>query len=501
MKPIRSLALAAALLTCTSLGSQRLWAQDTGDADGARLVAAMLGASPLEDDLRELTTYIGGRATGTAANLASVDWALARFREAGVSAGKEAFSMPELWLERSASTRIFGPEGSGIAFEARAAAMPFSSGAPAPGVTAPLADGGKGTEEDFDRLGDTAGGAFVLIETEPLLDIEGLFKEYNEAFDIERRAVAANAAGIVYMGSRAEGLLYRHNSSLRGAEARPMLVLDRGAAHRALSLLRAGTPLSLTAVLDLELGPAYESYNVIGEIEGSGEPEEIVVVGAHLDSWDLGDGALDNGANVTLLIDLARQMKRLGIRPRRTVRFALWNGEEQGLLGSYGYVRSHAAELDRHVAAMSFDIGCGAINGFFTGGRAEVASALDEILDPVRGLGPFQIIDAPVVGTDNYDFMMEGVANLVGNHEPATYGLNYHAQSDRFEECDLRTLRTNAAIVAAATYGFATTDVSWARQSRQEVEALIESTDLERQMRVFSVWDAWLDGSRGRRAE
>lgn len=486
-----------AILLILALGQVAQAEETAKESEVGRLVAAMLGGTPLEDDLRDLTTSIGGRATGSAANLASVDWALGRFESAGVPATKDAFEMPELWLERSATARIRSRNGI-VDFAARAAAMPFSTAAPAPGITAPLVDAGRGTRKDFAQLGDSAAGAFLLVEMEPLLDIEGLFREYNEAFDVELRAVDANAAGVVYMSSRAEGILYRHNSSLRGDQARPMLVLDRGAAQRAFELLRAGAALSLTATLELETGPAYESYNVIGEIRGFEDPDEVVIVGAHLDSWDLGDGALDNGANVVLLIDLARQIKRLGITPRRTIRFALWNGEEQGLLGSYGYTRSHASELDRHVVAISFDIGCGRINGFFTGGRPEVSPVLERVLEPVAGLGPFALIDAPVVGTDNYDFMMQGVANLIGNHETATYGPNYHAQSDRFAECDITSLRLNAAIVAAVTWGFAATDVPWTRQSRADVQALIDSTDLERQMRVFNVWDQWLDGSRGR---
>ena len=493
----RSATVACFLLTLGSVCTP-LWTQEADTSARARLIAAMLAETPLESDLRDLTRSIGGRATGSEANLRAVDWALQRFSEAGVAARKEPFEMPELWLERSAGAEILG---EGIEFEARVAAMPFSLPAPAPGFTAPLLDAGPGLPADFERLGKTAAGAFLLVETAPLLDVNGLFREYAEAFEIEKRSLEAGAAGVVYMSSRAEGLLYRHNSSLRGADAKVMMVMDRGAASRAFDLLRIGHRLSLRATLDLETGPAYASYNVIGEIKGRSLADEVVVVGAHLDSWDLGTGALDNGANVTLLIDIARQITRLGLRPARTIRFGLWNGEEQGLWGSWGYTRTHAEELDDHVVAMSFDIGCGLINGFFTGGRPQIIPVLERALEPVRGLGPFATIDVPIVGTDNFDFMMEGIANIVGNHETAEYGPNYHAQSDRIEHCDLKTVRLNAAIVAAVTWGFAETDASWDRQTRAEIEDLLESTDLEQQMRSFSVWQDWLDGTRGRRAD
>ena len=222
-------------------------------------------------------------------------------------------------------------------------------------------------------------------------------------------------------------------------------------------------------------------------------------IGAHLDSWDLGTGALDNGANAMMVLDVARQIRRLGLRPARTIRFVLWSGEEQGLLGSYGYTLRHSAELDRHVMASSYDIGTGRVTGFFTGGRADLIPVLDRALAPVAGLGPFAHVNAPVVGTDNYDFMMQGVPNLVGNQESANYGPNYHARSDEFGRADLRQLRLNAAIAGAVTWGFATLDLSLPRQSARQVDSLVRATDLGDQMKTFGVYDAWVAGTRGRR--
>ncbi|HEX8703931.1 MAG TPA: M20/M25/M40 family metallo-hydrolase, partial [Myxococcaceae bacterium] len=347
-------------------------------------------------------------------------------------------------------------------------------------------------------LGDKARGAFLLVETAQLADIDGLFREYAEAVDIEQRAFASGAAGVVYMGSRPGNQLYRHNVSVGARNTRPMLIMERDGALRAQRLLRSGQALTLTAELDIQSGPAYESYNVIGELRGTTRPEEVVVVGAHLDSWDLGTGALDNGANVAMLIDVARQMRRLGLKPARTIRFALWNGEEQGLYGSWGYTRKHEAQLEHHVMAASFDIGCGRINGFFTGGRPELPSLVDRALEPVRGLGPFTQVDVPIVGTDNFDFMMHGVPNLVANQEPALYGPNYHARSDELDKCDGHQLRLNTAIVAALTYGFAQMDARLPRQTRAQLEALIRSTDLEKQMKGFNVHEDWAAGKRGR---
>jgi Zn-dependent M28 family amino/carboxypeptidase len=278
-----------------------------------------------------------------------------------------------------------------------------------------------------------------------------------------------------------------------------MMMMERDGAARAFRLLRGGTPLTLTATLDIQSGPAYDSYNVIGEIRGSTKPDEIVLIGAHFDSWDLGTGVLDNGANAMMVLDLARQIQQLGLKPARTIRFALWNGEEQNLNGSYGYTLSHAAEMAKHVMASSYDIGTGRITGFFTGGRAELLPVLEQVLAPVRGLGPFSQVNVPIVGTDNYDFMMQGVPNLVANQESANYGPNYHARSDEFDRADLRQLRLNAAVAAAVTWGFATVDAVVPRQTAQQVDSLVRNSDLPDQMKMFNVYEPWEAGKRGLR--
>lgn len=482
-----------ALLVLLALVPPALSAQSD---DASRLVAALLGDTPMISDLQTLTDRIGGRPTGSAANQRAFDWALERFREAGVEARKEPFQMPGLWLERAARATI---RGGGVSFGARVAALPFSAATAAAGLTAPLVDAGRGTEADFAALGARAKGAFVLIETEELLDLDGLFREYVEAGHIERRAIAAGVAGLVYMSSRPGNTLARHNAALGWANRHPMMMMERDAAARALRLLRTGTSLTLSAVLDIRSGPTYTAHNVVGEIRGSTRPDEIVVIGAHLDSWDLGTGALDNGANCAMVLDLARQIVRLGLKPARTIRFALWNGEEQNLNGSYGYTLSHAAELDRHVMASSYDIGTGAITGYFTGGRADMVPVLERALAPVAALGPFTHVNVPIVGTDNYDFMMQGVPNLVANQASANYGPNYHARSDEFGRADLRQLRLNAAIAAATTWGFATLDLSLPRQTAAQVDSMVRNTDLPDQMKSFNVYDAWVAGKRGLR--
>ncbi len=464
----------------------------SGDVES--LIAAMLGDTPLIQNLQSLTDEIGGRVTGSEANLKSVEWGLQKFTEAGVRAWKEAFTMPALWLENSASAEISGD----VTFKPRVVAMPFSAATLANAASAPLIDGGYGTDEDFQRIKSKLNGAFILIETHELLDLDGLFREYAEAVAIEKRAFNSGIRGLVYMSSRPQNLLYRHNASFGPNNKYPLLIMEREGAKRALRLLRAGKNLNIDAAIDVQAGGSYESYNVIAEIRGSEKPDEIVLIGAHIDSWALGTGANDNGCNVALVIDLARQIKRLGLKPKRTIRFALFNGEEQGLVGSWGYTKTHADELDNHIMASSCDIGSGRTTGFFANGPGGFLEAVARSLEPVAGLGPFVNINAPIVGTDNYDFMMQGVANLVANQESANYGPNYHARSDTYDKVNLIQLKLNAAIAAAVTYGFAQMEITWERQNRTQLEKLIQTTDLEAQMKSMGLWQSWVDGTRGR---
>jgi len=466
-------------------------------SDLERLIGAVLGDTPMIDDLRGLTDGIGGRATGSEANLRAVEWGLERFESAGVLANKEAFTMPRAWLEVSATGSV-----SGIAtFPVAVATRPFSTATPDGGLAAPLVDAGFGTGQDFARLGEAALGAWVLIET-PVLDDEaglaGLFQEYGDAAVIEPRAIGAGAVGIIFMSSRPKGLLYRHNAALGVANIHPQLTMEREGAKRALRLLRGGGALNFTARIQISGGGSYQAYNVIGEIPGSTRADEIVIFGAHLDSHDMGTGALDNGANVAMLIDIARQITRLGLKPKRTIRFALWNGEEMGIMGSLGYTRSHRDELDNHIVAAAFDIGTGRITGFFTNGMAALIPPVERYLIPVAGLGPFVHVNAPIVGTDNLDFMLEGVPNLVANQEDANYASNYHASSDTFDKVDQSQLRLNAAVAAAIIWGFANDEGRVPRQSRAEVEALIENTALGQQLRNMGFWNDWEEGARGR---
>ena len=126
--------------------------------------------------------------------------------------------------------------------------------------------------------------------------------------------------------------------------------------------------------------------------------------------------------------------------------------------------------------------------------------AVDNVLRPVAGLGDFNQLNVPIIGTDNFDFLLQGVGNLVASHQPQVYGVNYHATSDTYDKVDLKQLKINSAIVGALALGFANIDpvqVKWKRQNRAEVEQLMKDFDLEFTLRMFNVWEPWASGQRG----
>ena len=251
-----------------------LWTLSAQDSETNKLIEGLLGDTPIEEDLKELCDVIGGRPTGSKANSLSIDWGLEKFQEAGVSVSKEAFTMPGLWLENESSAKISGA----AEFDPRVVALTFSKGTHRTGLRGNLVDGGHGTMDDFARLGENAKGNFVLVETDELLDIDGLFKEYADAVLIEDLAYKAGVKGLVYMSSRPMRLLYRHNASRSFENSLPMVVMAREDAKRCLRILRNDESLSLLVKLNVREGGPYKSYNVIGEIKGSERPDEVIII-------------------------------------------------------------------------------------------------------------------------------------------------------------------------------------------------------------------------------
>ena len=168
------------------------------------------------------------------------------------------------------------------------------------------------------------------------------------------------------------------------------------------------------------------------------------------------------------------------------------------MYGSMGYVQRHRDELDRIVAVAIFDEGTGRIGGFSMGGREDLRPFIERALRPVAGYGATAHTADAFVGTDNLDFLLEGVPNLVATQAASNYMVNYHASSDTLDKVDLRELRINGAITAALAWNLANDPERPARHDRAAVEKLLGATGLDDQMRTFGIWDDWSEGQRGR---
>ena len=457
-----------------------------------RLAARALGDTPMFTDLRELCDSIGGRPTGSPAAQRAIDWAARKFREAGLkSVAIEPFKIPNLWLPRTAEASALSPEP----FPIRLAAAPFTVSTPG-AIEARLVDAGEGSDADFAKLGARAKGAIALIHSKEMKTFDDLFAEYLRNASLIAAAKKAQVAALLLESTRPRGLLYRHPMDLNGAPVPlPTAIVSREHAER-LARLAEKSDVRLRLNLQNQLGGEYESRNVVAEIRGREKPGEFVLIGAHLDSWDLGTGAEDNGVNVALILDMARAFQQLGVVPRRTVRFALFTGEEQGMWGSRRYVEQHRAELDNFAAAMSFDTGSGRLLGFYLNGREDLRAPVNKALSVLTGFSATDHLIDAVDGTDNFDFLLAGVPNLVGIQDPIPYLPDYHAESDTFDRVNQREEKITAALASALVWGLAESPERLPRQTRAEVEKLLKDTKLDEQMKPFGQWDDFISGRR-----
>jgi carboxypeptidase Q len=462
-----------------------------------KLMPLILGDSPMIENLRRLTDEIGGRVTGTPEMAKAVEWGIGGFRAAGVEVHTEKYTLPVTWKEGATRLTILTP-GS---MQLRAVSEGWGPATPRDGIEALVLDIGTGTDTDFSHAGNLK-GAILLAHSDIGATWPDLFNEYMRPPTIISRAVQDGAAAILWTGARERLLLYRHTNTLNGKiDKIPQAVIAREDALR-LARLVAANPGKVHARLSLpnEIGGPIGQENVVGEIRGYQKPDEIVILGAHLDSWELGTGALDNGCNAALVIEAARAIKATGLVPKRTIRFVLFSGEEEGTIGSFAYVKSHAAELDKIRGVVIFDSGSGRVGGYSLGGRHDTEVGLRQILKPLDSWSVTGHTSDASFGTDNFDFLLEGVPTFVANNEIANYLANYHAASDTFDKVDQRELKINTVIAALTTWGIADRPESIGKRlSRVELDVLVKETGLDEQMRLLGYWEQWQSGTRGRK--
>jgi carboxypeptidase Q len=481
-------------------------AQAKGNAD--LLIQEALKPSPIEQNLRHLTDEIGGRVPGTPAMDRAVAWGVAALRGAGAdSVHTEQFKLPVSWMEGATEVHI---SSIGTATDPTVTSLPALefkvravSIAWAPALTAkhvPVVDVGAGTEADFKKAGDIS-GKLILVHSELLRTWGDLFDEYMKAPPLIEAAVKGKAKAIAFISTRELDVLYRHTNSVAGEiDKIPMVLVAREDGARIGRLVTSGHPVWADLSVPNKIGGPVKTANVVAEIKGSEKPDEFVILGAHLDSWDLGTGALDNGCNAALVVDALRTIKESGLRPRRTIRFVLFSGEEQGMIGSRAYATAHRTELDRLAGVAVIDAGVGPVTGFTLGGRKDDEAALAEIAAPLKRFNANALTTDDIEwGTDNFDFLLEGVPTLVAHQEEGNYLVNYHATSDTFDKVDIAQLKKHTAEMTVLVFGIANArERIGPRLTRAQIEKTLLATHVDEQLKLLGMWAEWESGKRGR---
>jgi carboxypeptidase Q len=196
-------------------------------------------------------------------------------------------------------------------------------------------------------------------------------------------------------------------------------------------------------------------WNTVGEIKGSGRPGQVVILGAHLDSWDLGTGVTDNGAGSMVVLEAARIIAQSGLRPKRTIRFILFSGEEQGLIGSREYAEAHANEADSIQAVLVLDNGTGAITGQALQGREELKELWQKLLAPVAHLDADSVRSATKSGTDHLSFLPYGIPGFNFDQKSRGYNHTHHSQSDTYDKAVEGDLKQASAVMAITAWELA----------------------------------------------
>ncbi|HLK34189.1 MAG TPA: M20/M25/M40 family metallo-hydrolase, partial [Terriglobales bacterium] len=454
-----------------------------------------LKPSPLESNLQHLTDEIGGRVPGTPAMGQAISWAQEAFRAAGgENVHTEPFQIPQSWAEYETHFAVVAP----VELSLHAVSVAWGPALP-PLRHVHIVDVRDGSDDDFLRAGNVA-GCIVLVHGKVIQTWADLFEEYDRVPPIIQRALRGHAAAIAWISERDRDLLYRHTDTQTGeVEPIPQVIVAREEGLRIARLLAQGRQVYADLGIANQVGGPFHTANVVTEIRGSEHPEQFVILGAHLDSWELGTGALDNGCNAAMVIDALRAIRAARVPLKRSIRFVLFSGEEEGLLGSEAYARQHRDELDNAMAAVIFDSGSGRVSGFTLSGRSELAGATSDLIAPLKQMGVRDVTEDADMGTDNFDFVLEGVPTLVANQDAANYMQNYHAMSDTFDKVDLGNLRREVAEAAAVVVGIANAPQRFGtRQNRAQVEQLLRDTHLDQAMKESGVWAAWESGQRGR---
>ena len=432
----------AALALTRPLHAQSIADRYRGDAN--RIIDAALKDSTAWNRLAEMTEKFGNRLSGTPALEQTIDWVIDRMKADGLQNVRGERTMVPVWVRGEESAQLVKPRVQNLPM----LGLGGSIATPPGGITADVLV--VGSFSDLTAKAAQASGKIVLFDVP--------FSNYGETVQYRARgAVAAAKAGAVGALVRSVtpysqrtphtgGMSY--DSTVRRIPAAAITVEDAEMIHR---LVDRGEHVRVKLTMSANTLPDAPSRNVMGEIVGSEKPDEVVVFGGHIDSWDVGRGAMDDGGGVVVAWEAVRLLKRLGLKPKRTIRVVGWTNEENGGRGGQAYRDAHKTEIEKHVLAIESDGGVFKPQGFsFSGSDA----ALDMVKEIASLLGR---IDAGMIvkggaGADIGPIVALGVPGLGLNVDGTKYFWYHHTEADTIDKLDPNDMARCVATMAVMAY-------------------------------------------------
>ncbi|HYL82848.1 MAG TPA: M20/M25/M40 family metallo-hydrolase [Candidatus Angelobacter sp.] len=440
--------------------------------------------------LTELSDDVGPRVTGSSNERKAEEWGLAKMKAIGLeNVHVEKYTIWKGWTRGTAEAEILSP----VRHKLHVDAMGWTGSTPAGGaesevVTVNMFD----IDNEIKNVARLKGKvALVVMSGKPSKSGIMLFAQFG---DFLRAAGPAGAVAVIggQGGGKSSGMNLTHTGILGfnadfSVPVVSMTAEDQGQLERFLE--RGITPRVRFNVQNTFTNGPVETANVVGEIRGREHPEEIFVVGGHLDSWDLAQGTTDNGSGTATTLGAADAIVRSGQRPRRTIRFVLFTGEEQGLDGSFAYIKQHQAELVNHLGDLILDYGQGQVKGFQLGGRDDLLPVFQAFVDALANLRPVEVDDHVESGTDTLPFSMAGLPGINMRQDTIEYEFTHHSAADALEAQKPDVLTQNATLMALAAFWIADRPERFASPWPAERTAkMLRAKHEYEELKAFNIW-------------
>ena len=415
-------------------------------AAAAKIIGAALTSDHAYSRLAHLTDHIGNRLSGSENLERAIEWAIAEMKRDGLDNVRGEKVMVPHWVRGEESLEMVTP----VPRKLQMLGLGNSVGTPAQGIAADAIVVRSFAE--LDRLGEQVRGKIVVYNA-PYVNY-GATVQYR--LHGASRAARYGAVAALVRSITPLALQTAHTGAMNYDPNQPKIPVAAVTIEVAEFLQRMndrGDHPRLRLKMEAKFLPDAESANVIAEIKGSEKPDEIVLISGHFDSWDVGQGAHDDGGGCIVAWETVRLLKELGLKPRRTIRVVLWTNEENGLRGGNAYRDAHRAEIPKHVLAIESDSGVYRPEGFGLAATAplQVRSNMQEIAKLLSGIGADQIAEDGG-GADIGPITREGVVGASLDVDGAHYFDIHHTQADTLDKVNPRELALCVATMAVMAY-------------------------------------------------